>query len=390
MFNFLFLFMSNLYIYNLFNSFIKIKRYIYILGVRRTFIKILGRKRYNFSAKYFINPFCLPKQKKVIGIIGCGQFAYSTICFFLFKNRFNSLKFVFDQDTTASLSLAKAYGAKSITSHTDLIKFCDVIYIASNHHTHTEYAIKALNMSKTVFCEKPISVNFHQLKLLHEAVIKTNGKFFVGYNRPHSHFILHITSNYRNLLSSNPISLDCFLIGHKIPPNHWYRNPNEGTRVCGNLGHWIDLFIHLLSFRSKFPDIFKLSLISSDSSNADDNCILIISTSDNDLFSVHISSREEPFEGINETINLQCSTLHSKIDDFRKCVIRNGSKLTKLKNWPKDVGHENSILQPFIDTHRNIFELFLSSYLTISFAKLVENSEIFCEIDLKSVEKFFE
>lgn len=371
-------------------SYTKLQRYTFILGLRRTIIKVFGRKRYHFPAWIFINPFCFSKHNQITGIIGCGQFAYSTICFFLLKNRYNSLKYVFDHSASASLSLAKCFGAKSIISHSDLINACDVIYIASNHYTHTDYAIEALEMFKTVYCEKPLSVNFNQLKRLHQVVIKNKGKFFAGYNRPHSKFILHITDKYKNLLTSNPVSLDCFLIGHKIPPDHWYRNPNEGTRVCGNLGHWIDLFIHLLSFKCKFPQTFSLSLISSDPTNADDNCILVINTSDHDLFSVQISSREEPFEGINETINLQCSTLHAKIDDFRKCVIRDGVKLTKLSSWPKDVGHEKSILQPFIGSHRNVFELFLSSYVTLSFAKLVKNGETFCEIDLNSVKKFFD
>ena len=42
----------------------------------------------------------------------------------------------------------------------------DLIYIASNHYTHAEYAIEALNKGKSVHIEKPHVVNESQLDRL--------------------------------------------------------------------------------------------------------------------------------------------------------------------------------------------------------------------------------
>jgi len=354
----------------------KLFRFIVIYGFRRTFIKTLGRLRLGIPAWVIINPMSVFSSKYKIGVIGCGQFSFSTIAFFLIKNGHRKFSTCFDVNIDAAISFAKVYGGNVAETYQEVINNSDIIYIASNHASHTPYTLEALKAGKVVYCEKPVSVSRKQLKALSNVVMKSRqGVFFAGYNRPHSPVVRHVTRDYQEHLRNNPISLDCFIIGHSISSDHWYRHPDEGTRVCGNLGHWIDLFIHLVSFREKEISNYCLSIVSSDPQSPDDNCILTLTTDQKDIFSIFISSRAEPFEGIHETVNLQCSDLHLKINDFRSYELRVGHNYQKKTAWPKNVGHERAILQPFRTEHRSPKEYILSSLLMINFMEMMQKGE---------------
>ena len=97
-----------------------------------------------------------------------------------------------------------------------------------------------------------------------------------------------------------------------------------------------------------------------------------------DISTITFSCREEPYEGVNETINFQQGNLIAKIDDFRNIQIWDGKKYKNHKYWPKDNGHKNSINQPFFsEDHRSWDELELSTNLTLYIDEMVKKHENF-------------
>ena len=90
-----------------------------------------------------------------------------------------------------------------------------------------------------------------------------------------------------------------------------------------------------------------------------------------------LTSRCEPFEGINETINFQYDNTIAKIDDFRRMTIWQDEKLINKKYWPKDVGHHKAILQPFnVDKYkRDWSEVENSTLLMLFITDMVLNKE---------------
>lgn len=354
---------------------IKVLRYSSIYGFRRTIIKIAGRLRLPIIK--FIFPELLLQRKKNISLVGCGQFGFSTISFFLLKQKGNRFLDCFDVDLKKSQSTAGFYGYNCRTSASDLLENpdCRYVYIASNHFTHTEYAVKAIQLRKEVYIEKPISVNWEQLKLLLNTIRSRKGKVYAGYNRPFSKAIM-ILREY--LPSKEPFTLNCFIIGHKIEQDHWYRDAQEGTRICGNVGHWLDLAVHLMNSREVIPEIFNISISFSHPEEYDDNISISITTNFNDLINIVLTSRSEPFEGINETIDLQAGGVIAKIDDFRKMTVWYNDKVKKYSFQPKDVGHKNAILQPFkSDKQRDFFEVEISSTLMLTITDMVKRREVF-------------
>lgn len=352
---------------------IKIIRYIRIYGILRTVIKTFGRLRPSINVSLFFKLFPFKKGKATVGIIGAGQHAYSSIAFFLSILTKAEIVFVTDINPKASASMAKVYSATNMDAkyfpNKKNIPLPDIIYIASNHSTHTEYAIEYLEFGCDVFVEKPISINFNQLMNLSNKVKKTSGRIYTGYNRPYSQAIETIR---KYIDCKMPISFSCSIIGHHIPDDHWYRNEKEGSRVVGNMGHWIDLAVHLLISRGTFPSFIDICYVVSDNEKPSDNVSLTMTSSNNDLLNIFFTSRSEPFEGVNESIILQQDAFIAKINDFRSMEIWKDDYYKKFRYWPKDNGHSNCVIQPFKEKIlRTWSEIELSALLILNIENMV-------------------
>ena len=360
------------------NKFKKIIRYFRIYGFTRTISKVLGRTRWRIPLWLILSYPNYLKNGKKIGIIGCGHHAFSSIAFYISSSTRNKISWVGDINEAASSSMAFSYNATDVYDDfrdPNNIEEIDIVYIASNHATHAEYAIKYLSNDVDVFIEKPIAVNYDQLKALDSSRLKSKGKIYSGFNRPNSAAIKTLRKIATGL--SSPISLSCFVIGHVLPEDHWYRDPKEGTRVISNIAHWIDLAIHILFWRDEKPDYLDISIQYSDKSNISENIVINITSSNHDLINLVFSCRGEPFEGVNETINFQQDDLIVKIDDFRDIQIWQSEKYMSKKYRPKDNGHKSTVLQPFSDSslRRPWNELYHSTALTLDIDEMVKNSD---------------
>jgi predicted dehydrogenase len=360
----------------------KVIRYFTIYGFLRTVVKVAGRSRKKYLRFFFIRLFW--KRNANISLIGCGQFGFSTISYFLLKKNGNHFLECFDIDSGHQKTTADFWGY-TVQPNVDKLlnnEYCQYIYIASNHASHTDYAIKALENGKIVYIEKPISVNYQQFKSIISIARQQSqnlNKIFVGYNRPFSPAILKL--NDLIIGSLLPVTLNCFVIGHFIEKGHWYRNPEEGTRICGNVGHWIDLSINLLNTRGKIPQLYIISISYSNADEIDDNISISMVTEFNDLITIIITSRSEPFEGINESIQFQSGDIIAKINDFRQMYIWNGSEKMHYRFIPKDVGHSNAINQPFNGLHRDFTEIEVSTTIMLEIADMVRKKEILRTVD---------
>ena len=354
----------------------KLYRFSKIYGLKRSMVKASGRLRaYNVNYMKFIS--ILPKKKSV-SFIGAGQFAFSTIAFFLHKNFGNIFLECFDINLKNSNSLKSFYGFNGVSDNIKKLlenRHLKILYIASNHNSHTEYAIEALKRGiKNIYIEKPLSTSYKQFVSLSYYIYRySDSNVFVGYNRPFSSAVLKIKEIMDEKINDSPFSIQYFISAHNIPKGHWYRNENEGTRIAGNMGHWIDLTIHMFFWRRNLPKFIKINIVYSDITEADDNLIVNFTTDRKDLISIFMTSRTEPFEGINETINLQISDIIAKIDDFRRLFIWKDDLFIEKKYFPKDVGHEKSVLQPFSNNYkRNWKEVELSTLLMLKIVDMVK------------------
>ena len=340
----------------------KLLRFASIYGVRKTLFKAFGRSRpvprWPLLAR--------AARVRDIGLIGCGQFGFATIGHAVASQLGNRFADCFDIDAAAQQSFSAFYKTPcSATSADALIgnPRVQVIYVASNHASHTDYAVRALAAGKRVHLEKPLSVDHEQFRCLLRALRAPGApEIFAGYNRPFSQAVRDLAAEANG--TPGPLTLNCFITGHAIAADHWYRDPGEGTRVCGNLGHWLDLAVHMLSW-SGLPDRWQIGLAWSQPEARDDDLAVTLTSERGDLVVVTLTSRSEPFEGINETINFQQANVIAKIDDFRTMTVWNASRVRRRRYWPKDVGHNLALIQPFSAWRRDWREVELSTLLML-------------------------
>lgn len=345
----------------------KLARFTRIYGPGRTLYKAAGRLRLGVPA------WSWHRREPDVGVIGCGQFAFSTIGYFLRGVAGHRLGACFDIDPAARDSLARALRVPQPCDSAEALLNSPglrTVYVASNHASHSGYATQALARGLDVVVEKPIAVTREQLVTLLRARRTARGRLFAGYNRPYSGAVRDLRTAV-TVVPDQGLTMQCFVAGHQLAPGHWYRRPEEGTRVCGNLGHWLDLWVHVLSWRG-LPDRLELLLACADAGEPDDNLSLTITSDRQDLFSVMLSSRHEPFEGIQEAIHVQHGDTLCRIDDFRMIHLWQGARRLRRRYWPKDVGHRAAIRQPFDPaTARDWHEVELSTLLMLHVADMV-------------------
>jgi glycosyltransferase involved in cell wall biosynthesis/predicted dehydrogenase len=340
----------------------KLARFVSIYGLRKTLFKAFGRSR---SMPGFL-PFARPARVRDIGLIGCGQFGFATIGYSITSQLGNRFADCFDVDAAAQKSFATFYKTPSSAPSADALianPRVQVVYVASNHASHADYAVRALNAGKQVYLEKPISVDHGQFRRLLTALRRPGAPaIFAGYNRPFSQAVRDLAGDAAD--AQGPVTLNCFITGHAIAADHWYRDPREGTRICGNVGHWLDLAVHMLSWRD-LPDRWTIGFAWSRPEARDDDMTLTLTSERGDLVVITLTSRSEPFEGINETINFQQSDVIAKIDDFRTMTVWKASRVRRRRYWPKDVGHSRALIQPFSTQQRSRREVELSTLLML-------------------------
>jgi hypothetical protein len=363
----------------------KFFRYNSIYGFGRALFKAAGRLRGG--------PIFLLKPRKMfhrpdIGVIGNGQFAFSTLGYAIVKKFGNRFVDCFDISKENQLTFAEFFSIKAPSCSIEEFfsnENIEQVYVASNHATHAHYAMLALLNGKNVYVEKPLVTSYQQLKDL--IAVKNNApqscRLYCGFNRPFSEAVTKLKE--LRSPSSGPVTLSMNVSGHSLSEQHWYRNSSEGSRICGNASHWIDLAIHVLSWESQ-PDQLKISITYSHPTLSDENISLSLLSPRGDLVNLVFTCRNEPFEGVYETLFFQDDLLNCTIEDFRSMTIWKGELVDRHSFSPKDAGHLTALLQPFSKTNsRSWRELIASNVLMLEIADMTENRETARTINIAEI-----
>lgn len=318
----------------------KVLRYLKLYGPFRTFIKIKGQLHMN---KSYIS---LPKNqlneriKSHIGILGAGNFSYSNLSYYLRKNYGKVIRGVMDIEINRAASLFEKYDLIYYTDNaSDIINddHIDLVYIASNHFTHAEYAIQALVKGKSVHIEKPHVVNRDQLDRLVRAMKQSEGKVMLGFNRPGSRFGRIILEYIKK--ETGPIMINWFIAGHAIDPEHWYFNEAEGGRILGNLCHWTDFTYQMITSESRYP----IRIVPSRSKKADCDISVTYIFGDGSIATITFSAKGHTFEGVREKLNAHKGNVLISMDDYEKLTIDVIDKKKVFRNAFRDHGHELNV-----------------------------------------------
>lgn len=320
----------------------KAVRYVRLYGVRRTLMKIKGqyhmKKRYD-SLPPLPSP---PKSGGHIGIIGCGNYSFSNIAFYLHRERAGALRGAMDPDIHRAASLYENYGLRYYTDDAQLIltdPAIDIVFVASNHASHAEYAIECIKAGKNVHIEKPHVVSEDQLSRL-VAAMKAHPavRVFLGFNRPRS----VLFKKLEGLLSqqSGPLMINWFVAGHEIPDDHWYFDEKEGGRVLGNLCHWTDLTLKLVGMGNAFP----CTIVPATPAGAKSDYVVSVMFADRSCAAITFSAKGHTFEGVREVLNIHRGDLLANLTDFESLTAEVVEERHNKKLRHRDHGHGVNII----------------------------------------------
>jgi predicted dehydrogenase len=321
----------------------KVLHYVRLYGVRRTLIKVRGQ--YHMRRKFDVLPKLPPCSPDAhVGLIGSGNFPYCNISFYLRKHFGNVIRGVMDIDINRAASLACAYRAGYYTDNSnDVIsdKDIDLIYVASDHASHADYAIAAVRAGKAVHVEKPHAVDLDQLVRLCRAVKEHDGRLSIGFNRQESFFAKKAASYLNN--ESGPAMISCFVVGHYLQPGHWYLEKKEGGRVPGNMCHWTDIIYHLIPAESRYP----ITINPTSAAEPDSNVAVSYTFGDGTIATITFSAKGDIFEGIREHFIFHKGDAYMMLEDFQTLTVDIKEKRHKTSRFFRDQGHEAKLLRSY-------------------------------------------
>ena len=282
-------------------------------------------------------PTIIKKQKKTakhpLYLIGAGDYARTNILPNIKKFH---RKCVIDYNYEVAGRVAEKYSFDSYGIH---YQSCleeigkdkhPVVVVAGYHATHTPIALDVLNKnpSARVFIEKPPVTTEEQLQKLLE--VYNPSQIFIGYNRRHIPWVQNIKKKLGN--RESPLFINMTIKEIALNPNHWYFWPNQGTRITGNLCHWVDLAVY-------WVDVLPTVLTLTKSAGGDD-LVLTIAFEDGSLVNLFPTEAGNSLRGVQERIEIKYDDCTIWIDDFLKMIIYEGREKTVRRKILRNKGHD--------------------------------------------------
>jgi predicted dehydrogenase len=249
------------------------------------------------------------------------------------------------------------------------IKPIGLICTFHSDHANIAYQLHQKNPNGFIFIEKPPVVTWKDIALIKELYNK-GCKLEIGFNRRYTKFI----SKVKTLLGNSPKLITISVNELKITEDHWYYWQNQGTRITGNLCHWIDLCQYLINAKP-----IHITLLSS--SKDEEDMILNIAYEDGSLASIIITDKGNNLRGVQELIEIKENGMTILIEDFIKMIIffRNGRQQL-YKSLYRDKGH-NEMYKSFVKNVRsNSFktkyqfnDFIATSFITLKTVEMLKN-----------------
>lgn len=197
-----------------------------------------------------------------------------------------------------------------------------LVVVATAHDSHAQLACSALKAGHRVFLEKPPAVTPEDVHQLAAAMRSYPGSVEIGFNRRYHPLIRRVRSRLQR--ERGPTTISCVVKELSFEPDHWYFWPNQGTRVTGNLCHWIDLAVYLIE-GSPLPVAVALSpRVPGSKPGSDEERVFTVTFKDGSLLTILATTRGDDIRGVQEQMDIRRGRVTVTIDDLWKLRIRSG------------------------------------------------------------------
>jgi predicted dehydrogenase len=275
-----------------------------------------------------------------IVLLGAGDYARTEILPHLRGSRWNLFSLADREPQIASLVAEEFHFGLATTNPyaaIDALPEPGLVIVATYHDSHARLASYALANGHRVLLEKPAAACEEDLDLLLEARRGAEDRLELGFNRRYHPLV----QRARSVLGSErgPTTITCIVREVNLQSDHWYFWPNQGTRITGNLCHWIDLGIYLLH-----DDPLPLAVQASEAqqgARVDTERVLSVPFSDGSLLTIVATEQGDGTRGVQEWIQIQRGSVTATLDDlFRLRIMRRGKSHAKRTIW-RHKGHRH-------------------------------------------------
>lgn len=306
------------------------------------------------------------------GFIGAGNYAQSTLIP-SFKKSGASISAIVTKTGISGMVAAKKFKIPiNTTDAFEIIEHRKIknVVIATQHNSHAEYCIAALNAGKNVFVEKPICLTIEELEKLRNIKIDEKQVLMVGFNRRFAPQIQKI----KGLLDGIdiPVSFNINVNAGSLGMEHWAQQKKfGGGRVVGEVCHFIDLLRYLSA--SPIKDWQHISMTSPS----------------NDTLSINIQFENGSIGNINyfsngpkglpkERLEIFADNKFLYLENFQKLVGVGWQGFKKYNLWRQDKGQLGCV-QAFLNacqkTHINPIPL--SELFEVALVSITIQNEIY-------------
>jgi predicted dehydrogenase len=212
-----------------------------------------------------------------------------------------------------------------------------LVVVATAHDSHAELACAALKAGHRVFVEKPPAVTEEDVRRLVTAMDANPGAVEIGFNRRYHPLIRRARARLRQ--ESGPVSISCVVKELTFEPDHWYFWPNQGTRITGNLCHWIDLAVFFLEDQPLPVSVTLSPRMPGTEPGSDEERVLTVTFEDGSLLTVLGTTRGDDIRGVQEQLDIRRGKITISIDDLWKMRVRSGGIERYSRTLFRDKAH---------------------------------------------------
>jgi predicted dehydrogenase len=212
-----------------------------------------------------------------------------------------------------------------------------LVVVATAHDSHTQLACAALEAGHRVFVEKPPVVTEEDVHRLVAAMEANPGAVEIGFNRRYHPLVRRARARLRQ--ESGPVSISCVVKELSFEPDHWYFWPNQGTRITGNLCHWIDLAVFFIEDQPLPVSITLSPRMPGTELGSDEERVLTVTFEDGSLLTVLGTTRGDDIRGVQEQIEIRRGKTTITIDDLWKMRVRSDGLERYSRTLFRDKAH---------------------------------------------------
>ncbi|MEW5960022.1 MAG: bi-domain-containing oxidoreductase [Chloroflexota bacterium] len=286
-----------------------------------------------------------PSAVVKIGLLGAGNFINATLL--------PALKGLPDIDFVSIASgtgvsaqhLGRKYGFRyAVSSEEDILTNPDIncVIIATRHHLHAAQTIRALQVGKHVFVEKPLALNEAELKEVTSTYLTISAAnaqqapyLMVGFNRRYAPLVVKLKAFLAQI--NEPLIAHYRINAGYIPSNHWVQDLEQGGgRIVGEVCHFVDLLQYLIG---SMPRRVCAATLPNQGKYNNDNLSLTVEFENGSIGTVLYTAAGDKAFG-KEQLELFGGGRIAVLTDFRKLqLVENGRWQKHQLRLQVDKGH---------------------------------------------------